>query len=44
MRRLFFFILFLIGVFFLILLIKYNWDFRKVVEHVVSLMGKAPDK
>lgn len=39
-RRLFFFILFVIGIFLLILLIKYNWDFNQVVESVVSLMGK----
>ena len=36
-RRLFFFILFLIGIFFLVLLIKYNWDFNRVVEYVTGL-------
>lgn len=39
-RRWFFFILFVVGMFLLVLLIKYSWDFNQVVESVVNLIGK----
>lgn len=39
LKKLVYFLLFIIAIFLVYLLIKYNWDFNKVVEHVTNLIG-----